>query len=96
VLVAGLGDNAYWSERYAFVTGCCEVDRHDMPLHGKAMMMFIDFHTLVVRDGIEPQAAHREFLKIEEYRKRISPDIGGPAGPAIAVQALHPLCQRAR
>ena len=27
--------------------------------------------------GIEPQAAHREFLKIDEYRKRISPDIGG-------------------
>ncbi len=43
------------------------------------MMMFIDFHTLIVRDGIDPQAAHREFLKIDEYRRRISPDIDGAA-----------------
>jgi hypothetical protein len=41
--------------------------------------MFIDFHTLVVRDGIDPQAAHREFLKIDEYRKRIAPDTPGTA-----------------
>ena len=35
--------------------------------------------TLVVRDGIDPQAAHREFLKIDEYRRRVSPDIDGVA-----------------
>jgi hypothetical protein len=39
--------------------------------------MFIDFHTLVVGDGIDPLAAHAEFLKIDEYRRRISPDIDG-------------------
>ena len=42
-------------------------------------MMFIDFHTLVVGDGMDPQAVHRQFLKIDEYRRRISPDIKGAA-----------------
>ena len=39
--------------------------------------LFIDFQTLVVRDGIDPQAVHRAFLAIDEYRFRIAPDTGG-------------------
>jgi hypothetical protein len=27
--------------------------------------------TLVVRDGIDPQAAHQQFLKIDEYRRLV-------------------------
>ena len=77
VLVDQLGSSAYWDHRYAYTGGACYTDRRRMPLHGKVMMMFIDFHTLVVRDGIDPQAARREFLKIEEYRRRISPDTDG-------------------
>jgi hypothetical protein len=30
-----------------------------------------------VRDGIDPQAAHRAFLAIDEYRFRIAPDTEG-------------------
>jgi hypothetical protein len=41
------------------------------------MMLFIDFHTLTVRDGIDPKAAHEAFLAIDEYRQRISHDILG-------------------
>ena len=41
------------------------------------MMLFIEFNTIVVRDKIPVEAAHREFLKIDEYRQRISPDIPG-------------------
>lgn len=40
-------------------------------------MVFIDFHTAVVGYGIDPVAAHTEFLKIDEYRRKISPDIEG-------------------
>lgn len=43
----------------------------------QAKILFIDFHTIVVRDGVSPQDAHREFLKIDEYREFISPDIDG-------------------
>ena len=73
-----------WSCRLDFTTGCCELARHEWPEDRKVMKMFIDFHTLIVCDGINPQAAHLEFLKIDEYRRRISPDIDGVAEP-IAV-----------
>ena len=43
-------------------------------------MLFIEFHTIVVRDRIPVDAAHREFLKIDEYRRRIAPDIPGADG----------------
>jgi hypothetical protein len=36
------------------------------------LAVFILFNTLVVRDGIEPAAAHRAFLEIDEYRQHIS------------------------
>jgi hypothetical protein len=39
--------------------------------------LFIEFNTLVVRDRIDPQVAHREFLKIDEYRTHIALDIPG-------------------
>jgi hypothetical protein len=77
VLVARLGDDRHWDRRYAHAAGMCMTARHNLPLADKVMMMFIDFHTLVVRDGIDPQAAHREFLKIDEYRQRIAPGITG-------------------
>ena len=67
------------SERYPSSSGSCRTDRRKGSLANKVMRMFIDFHTLVVRDGIDPQAAHREFLKIDEYRKRIAPDTPGTA-----------------
>jgi hypothetical protein len=40
-------------------------------------MVFIHFHTLVVRDGIDPQVAHKAFLAIDEYRQRMSGEIDG-------------------
>lgn len=39
--------------------------------------VMIHFHTVVVRDGIDPQVAHAAFLGIDEYRSAISPDIKG-------------------
>ena len=42
-----------------------------------AMMLFITFHTIVVRDEVPVEAAHKAFLEIDEYRVRISRDIEG-------------------
>ncbi|MEH3117107.1 MAG: hypothetical protein PGN25_05720 [Methylorubrum populi] len=50
-----------------------------MPEWQRLAMLFIDFNTLVVRDGIDPKEAHRAFLVIDEYRDRISPDVPGAA-----------------
>ena len=40
-------------------------------------MLFIEFNTLVVRDGIDPIAAHKAFLTIDEYCKSIALDQDG-------------------
>jgi hypothetical protein len=39
--------------------------------------MFILFHSITVRDGVPTNLAHEAFLKIDEYRKTISPDTPG-------------------
>jgi hypothetical protein len=48
-----------------------------MPEDRRLMMLFVDFNTCVVRDKVRAEAVHREFLKIDEYRSRISPDTPG-------------------
>ena len=70
-------DYTRWSRSYSMTSGCCHMNRHEMTSEGKAMRLFLDFHALVVRSGINPQDAHREFLKIDEYRRRIDRDIPG-------------------
>jgi hypothetical protein len=41
------------------------------------LSLFLLFNTLVIRDGIDAQAAHEAFLAIDEYRQTISPDAPG-------------------
>jgi hypothetical protein len=78
ILVDRLGSDAHWDHRrFAFTSGACYAERRHMTHEAKVMLMFIDFHTCVVRDGIDPRLAHREFLKVGEYRRRISSDIDG-------------------
>ena len=43
----------------------------------KLMLLFILFNTLVMRDKVDVQAAHRAFLEIDEYRQYRSPDQQG-------------------
>ena len=45
--------------------------------------MLIQFHTMVARDDIPVEMAHRAMLKVDQYRERISPDAEGadPEGP---------------
>ena len=76
-------DKDGWTDGYSFTTGCCELARQRWPLERKVMKMFIDFHTLTVRDGIDPRAAHWQFSKIGEYLRRISPDTPGAAPAAL-------------
>jgi hypothetical protein len=42
-----------------------------------AFQVMMDFNTLVVRDGMDPQKVHEEFMKIDEYRFHVSPEIAG-------------------
>jgi hypothetical protein len=70
-------------ENRSITSGCCHLARHEMTLEPKVMMMLIDFHTCVVRDGIDLFAAHAEFLKIDEYRQRTR------AHRRITVRRIH-------
>lgn len=75
---AMLGEHeADWTKPYAKTGGACFSERHEMNEWQLIAMTFIDFHTLVVRDGISTQDAHEAFLAIDEYRQRMSPDIAG-------------------
>jgi hypothetical protein len=51
--------------------------------HIEVLSMFILFNTLVVRDRVPVEAAHKAFLKIEEYRQAISPDTPGVNGEEV-------------
>jgi hypothetical protein len=66
-----------WTLPYRMTDGMCSRRWREADHMTQAFAMFVCFHTAVVRDGIDPQDAHREFLKISEYRRRISPDIEG-------------------
>ncbi len=55
---------------YVELRNCEDKHKHDM-------MLFIEFHTIVVRDRVPIDAAHKAFLAIDEYRERIALDIPG-------------------
>jgi hypothetical protein len=57
--------------------GACCFDRQEKTYWEQVALMMVDFHTMVVRDGLDPQVVHREFLKIDEYRQFIAPDCEG-------------------
>lgn len=65
------------AKRFMMRAGASSPALHEMPEEARIARLFIDFQTLVVRDGIDAQAAHTAFLAIDEYRYRIAPDTEG-------------------
>ncbi|MDB5432518.1 MAG: hypothetical protein JWP35_3634 [Caulobacter sp.] len=70
----GQGD---WTDPFAYTGGAAYVARRKKKGWPLVAMVFIDFQTMVVRDGIDPQVAHEAFLAIDEYRQKIALDIAG-------------------
>lgn len=68
-------DKIGWSDDYMFTSGCCYLERRSAPNAWKVAMMFIDFHSIVVRDKVDSQVAHKEFCKIGEFCRRIARDL---------------------
>ena len=56
-----------WTAPYRFTGGAAFVDRRSWRGDKSVRMLFVEFNTLVVRDGIDPKVAHEAFLAIEEY-----------------------------
>ncbi len=77
VAVLPLPDTEGAARRYMMRAGASSSALQAMSEEARIARLFIDFQTLVVRDGLEPQAVHRAFLAIDEYRFRIAPDTEG-------------------
>jgi len=62
---------------YACTGGAAYTSWRKLKPEALLAMIFIEFNAIVVRDGIDPQDAHRAFLTIDEYRTHIAPDMDG-------------------
>ena len=78
--------NGDWKEaqRYNRDAGASFTDWRHRPSEQLKALVLAEFHALVVSDGMHPQAAHKAFLVIDEYREGISPDIDGADGETSA------------
>lgn len=79
VVVLPAPDTEGVAGRYMMRAGASSSALAALSEDGRVARLFITFQTLVVRDGIDPQVAHRAFLAIDEYRFRIAPDTEGAA-----------------
>jgi len=68
-------DRTRWSDKYELTAGCCEMPRLETSPEEQMLCLLRDFHTIVVADGLDPQAVHREFLKIGAYRAWVAPEL---------------------
>ena len=59
----------YWADEYQYFTGSCYPFIHELTPDQLRAAAFIFFRDVVVLAGVDAQAAHREFLKIDEYRE---------------------------
>lgn len=79
VAVVPVPDPEGAAKRFLMRSGAGSSALHALTGEARIARLFIDFQTLVVRDGLDPQAVHKAFLAIDEYRFRIAPDTEGAA-----------------
>jgi hypothetical protein len=66
-----------WTKEYTHWVSAIDAQRRSLKGLEAVGALMLDFHTMVVRDGIDPLVAHDAFLGIDEYQSAISPDIPG-------------------
>lgn len=73
--------DADWTMPYSHTGGAAYVHRRELTGDRAVMMTFIDYHTLVYGDGMDPKAVHDAFLVIDEFAEHIAPDLPGARFP---------------
>ena len=63
-----------WTAPYAYTGGGAYTKTRALRRDASALMLFIDFADMVVRDGIDPLVAHRAFMAVDEYREGVAED----------------------
>jgi hypothetical protein len=71
-------DNEYWSRGWPCSCGACYSHWHKMTHEQLKTILFIEAIHLIMRDKVCPDAVHREFYKIDEYRDGLSEDFPVP------------------
>jgi hypothetical protein len=72
-----------------------DMDLEEAPRGWQIAILFIHFHTLVVRDCVPLVAAHRAFMEIDEYRQCMAPEIEGAEDvPEAEVRAYRSALRR--
>ncbi len=63
-------DERRWSDRYSSTSGCCNVAYWPTLTHEQKLQEIVNgFFYLVLGEGLDPAAVHREFWKIGAYRE---------------------------
>jgi hypothetical protein len=68
---------ADWTDPFACTGGAAWIPSRALRGDESLINALLHFHSLVVRDGIDPQVAHQAFLAVDEYAEAIGEDIGG-------------------
>ena len=77
-----------WSRGHSHTGGACYSDVNQARGLASSLRLFIDFNTIVTRDGLDPIAVHLAFLAIDEYCDHIAPDL--PTAAAIKLAQTTP------
>lgn len=72
-------DHRDWTHPFSMTGGAANVHWRELAGCEAAAAVFVEFTTLVVRDGLNPNDVHMAFLAIEEYASRVSPELASGA-----------------
>jgi hypothetical protein len=67
-------DTSGWSKSYDVTDGACFMRWGEFTEDQRQKALFVVFHTMVVRDEVDPSVAHDALMVIDEYRELIAPD----------------------
>ncbi len=68
---------ADWTKPYAMTGGAAYAEVRDLKGADATARVFIDYHHIVVRDGLDPRVAHDAFITIDEFAEALAEDIPG-------------------
>jgi hypothetical protein len=70
-------DRYDWSRGFCFSDGACWFAWREYPDDKRLLRLFVLLTIMMVGDGVPPDAVHRAFLAIDEYRDALPPDVPG-------------------
>ena len=70
-------DKTGWSDAYLMTGGACYVTVRAMPPDIAKAYLINLFHTMVIRDQVDPTEAHKALCGVTEFREAINAEVVG-------------------